>query len=69
MVKWQIESSLDKDYIFELAALKGWYDTPPKVQVKKIRGVEEVWWIIEPYEENCNCPDLVYPPIKVEGKV
>jgi hypothetical protein len=24
--------------------------------------MEEVWWVLEPYEENCNCPDLVHPP-------
>jgi hypothetical protein len=67
MVKWQIEASLDKDYIFKLAELKGWYDTPPKVQIKKIRGAEEVWWVIEPYEEGCNCPDLVRPPTRSRG--
>ena len=62
MVKWQIASSLDKKYIFELAESKGWYDDPPKVQVKIERGLMgEIWWIIEPYEENCNCPNLVHP--------
>jgi len=63
MVKWQIASSLDKNYIFELAENSGWYDNPPKVQVKRILGMMgEVWWVIEPYEENCNCPELVHPP-------
>ena len=64
MIRWQIESSIDKDYIFELATLKGWYDDPPKVQVKKIKGIVEDWWVIEPYEEGCSCPDLVFPPIR-----
>ena len=62
MVKWQIASSPDKDYIYRLAILKGWYEDPQKVQVKKIKSMEiGYWWVIEPYEEGCNCPDLVYP--------
>ena len=61
MVKWQIASSLDKTYIFELATSRGWYDIPPKVQVKRVQ-MESIWWVIEPYEEGCNCPDLVQPP-------
>lgn len=63
MVKWQIASSLDKSYIFELAKSKGWYDNPPKVQVKREGGIMgEVWYILELYEENCICPSLIYPP-------
>jgi|WetSurSiteA1Bulk_404760.scaffolds.fasta_scaffold128170_1 hypothetical protein len=60
-ITWSIASSVDKNYIFELAKTKGWLDDPPKVQVKRYKGLEE-WYIIEPYEENCNCPNLVYPP-------
>ena len=63
MVSWQIASSLDRDYILELAALEGWYDDPPKVQVKKILGMNyEEWYILEPYEKDCNCPQLISPP-------
>ena len=63
MVKWQIASSLDRDYIFELAGNSGWFDDPPRVQVKCIRGmVGDLWFVLEPYEENCNCPDLIQPP-------
>jgi hypothetical protein len=65
-IAWSIASSIDRDYIFELAKTKGWLDSPPKVQVKKYRGLEE-WYVIEPYEEDCNCPNLVYPPIGVEN--
>jgi len=60
MIKWQIASSMDRDYILELAKSKGWLEQPPRVQVKRIR-MDEVWWVIEPYEDDCNCPDLVYP--------
>ena len=63
MVKWQIASSIDKEYIFELAEVKGWYDNPPKVQVKCTRGmVGEMWYILEPFEEDCMCHDLVTRP-------
>jgi hypothetical protein len=60
VLKWQIASSIDRDYILELAEIYGWLDTPPKVQVKKIK-MDETWWVLEPYEEGCNCPDLVSP--------
>jgi hypothetical protein len=64
MVKWQLASSLDRDYIFDLAKSKGWYDSPPKVQVKAIKGMTagEVWYVLEPFEENCVCPDVIHPP-------
>ena len=66
-MRWQLAASLDKNYIFELAETKGWYDDPPKVQVRRERGIlGDIWWTIEPYEENCNCPSLVVPPIKVK---
>lgn len=64
-MKWQLASSTDKDYIFKLAEIKGWFDNPPKVQVKQIKGME-TWYIIEPYEENCNCPDLIKPEIDAQ---
>jgi hypothetical protein len=60
-ISWSIASSIDKDYIFELAVTKGWLNDPPQVQVKKYPGMEE-WYVIEPYEGPCNCPNLVYPP-------
>lgn len=66
MVSWSLASSTDKQYIFELAASWGWLDTPQKVQVKQHKGLE-TWYIIEPYEEDCQCPDLIYPPEKVES--
>jgi hypothetical protein len=63
MVSWQIASSLDKDYIFELATSKGWYEDPPNVQVRTVLGMNyETWYVIEPYEKDCNCPQLVTPP-------
>ncbi len=62
MVTWQLASSIDKDYIFELAETMGWYEN--KVQVKKATGMNpwETWYIIEPYEEGCMCRDLIHPP-------
>lgn len=64
-MKWEIASSMDKEYIFELAISKGWLEEPQKVQVKQIRSgmnIDEWWYIIEPYEESCTCPDLVPRP-------
>lgn len=68
MVTWQYASSLDKNYIFELATTMGWYDDPPRVQVKKATGMNpwETWYVIEPYEETCTCPDLIHPPERVK---
>jgi hypothetical protein len=63
-VSWTIESSVDKDYIFERAKMLGWLDNPQKVQVKRYQGME-TWYIIEPYEGGCSCPDLVYPPKEI----
>ena len=64
-IAWQIASSIDRDYIIELAKLKGWAEH--KVQVKHIKGMED-WYVIEPYEENCNCPSLIrYEDYKEEG--
>ena len=58
MVTWQIASSLDADYIFELAKLKGWAEN--KVQVKRLEGMDGDWYyVIEPYEETCTCPSLI----------
>lgn len=58
-LKWEIANSIDKEYIFELARSKGWLEN--KVQVKRYKGIKEDWWILEPYEENCNCPGIVTP--------
>lgn len=66
MVSWSIASSIDKDYIFEVAVLKGWLDEPPKVQVRKYQGME-VWYVIEPYEEHCSCPNIIYPPEELKN--
>jgi hypothetical protein len=62
MVSWSIESSIDQDYIFERAKMLGWLDEPPKVQVKCYRGMDDDWYVIEPYEGECDCPSLVHPP-------
>lgn len=59
MVSWSIESSMDKEYIFMRAKMLGWLTDPPQVQVKKYEGMEGYWYVIEPYEEDCNCPSLV----------
>lgn len=59
MVSWSLASSIDKEYIFELAESWGWREN--RVQVKRHVGLD-TWYIIEPYEEGCSCPDLVYPP-------
>ena len=67
MIKWSIASSLDKEYIFELAITKGWLDNPPKVQVKKYDGLD-TWYVLEPYEEDCHCKDLVYPHLPNFGE-
>jgi hypothetical protein len=61
MVKWTIESSLDREYIYEKAAMLGWFDDPPRVQVREYIGMEGRWYLIEPYEEECNCPSLIRP--------
>lgn len=58
-LKWSYASSIDKDYIFELALSMGWKEN--KVQVRKFEGME-TWWYIEPYEEDCVCPNVVPPP-------
>lgn len=67
MVSWAIESSIDKDYIYEVAETMGWYDDPPKVQVKRYLGME-AWYVIEPYEEDCHCPNLIHPPTERPSK-
>jgi hypothetical protein len=64
-VSWSIESSVDKDYIFERAKMLGWFDTPQRVQVREWDGSER-WWIIEPYEDGCNCPSII-PPSRYRG--
>lgn len=70
MVKWELERSFDMDYIFLRAEMLGWGDNPPKVQVKKYltvtNGQPMYAWAIEPYEEDCSCPNLVpyTPPIR-----
>lgn len=61
MISWIIQQSTDKNYIFAIAKEMGWYDNPPKVQVKLYSGFEK-WYVIEPYEENCNCPFLIPRP-------
>lgn len=64
-VVWEIERSYDKDFIFESAKLRGWLEN--KVQVKHFyeptasNSVRE-YWTIEPFEENCQCPNLVPVP-------
>jgi hypothetical protein len=65
-VKWTLDSSIDKDYIYERAKELGWLDTPQRVQVKRYHGME-TWYIIEPYEETCSCPDLIYPPKEISN--
>jgi hypothetical protein len=65
-VKWTLESSIDKDYIFERAKTMGWLETPPRVQVKRYRGME-TWYLIEPYEGDCSCPDLIQPPKEISN--
>lgn len=69
MVRWELERSFDMDYIFSRAEMLGWGNNPPKVQVKKYltltNGKPVYAWAIEPYEEGCNCPNVVpyTPPI------
>jgi len=65
-VSWSIESSIDKDYIMERAKMLGWLDTPQRVQVKRYVGME-TWYIIEPYERDCSCPDLIHPPKEIQN--
>ena len=59
-VKWEIERSLDKDYIIRLAYELGWLEN--KVQVKKYDVGIRTYYAIEPFEEDCHCPGLVKPP-------
>jgi deoxyribodipyrimidine photolyase-like uncharacterized protein len=66
-LRWELEKSYDKDFIFEVAKLRGWYDEPPKVQVKhfyeqKSPTTVREYWTIEHYEEDCHCPNLVPRP-------
>jgi len=63
---WTLESSIDKEYILERAKMLGWLDTPQRVQVKRYEGME-TWYVIEPYEENCSCPDLIHPPKEIKS--
>lgn len=58
---WTIESSTDFDFIVEVAKLHGWLDTPPKVQVRRVSAIDE-WYVIEPYEQDCSCPNIIQPP-------
>lgn len=64
-ISFEYERSYDQDYIYELAAQKGWYEN--KVQVKKFTDPAlKDYWVIEPYEEDCTCPNLVEPPAQTE---
>jgi len=69
MVSWSIESSMDRDYIFDRAVMMGWLIDPPRVQVKKYEGMDGYWYVIEPYEEECNCPSLVHPPDELVNRL
>lgn len=67
-IKWELERSRDKEFIFEEAKRMGWLETPQKVQVRlsiegnfKNESVE--WFSIEPYEDDCNCSDIIAPPM------
>lgn len=56
-MKWQIASSIDKDVIIAQAIALGWADN--NVQVRKEKNFMEIWYVIEPYEEGCNCSNLL----------
>lgn len=60
-ISWSIDSSTDRDYIIARAVELGWLETPQKVQIRKWDGME-TWYIIEPFEEDCNCRNLIKPP-------
>lgn len=72
-VSWELERGYDRDFIYEVARLKGWYADPQKVQVKHFfeptaaNNVRE-YWTIEPYEEDCSCPNLVERPDRAENE-
>lgn len=59
-VKWEIERSLDRDYIIRLAYELGWLES--KVQVKSYTIGMRTYYAIEPFEEDCHCPGLIKPP-------
>jgi hypothetical protein len=68
IMKYQYDSHIDRDVIIAKAIKMGWAEN--KVQVKQEKGFMETWYIIEPYEEGCNCPGLLryqdFAPIKEE---
>jgi hypothetical protein len=62
MISSILGSTFLVDFILFFIYFRHTMSLSQKVQVKKIKSMEiGYWWVIEPYEEGCNCPDLVYP--------
>lgn len=57
---WHILKSTDEAYVREVAMAKGWLEH--KVQVRTMRDRGKTWWLIEPFEKDCNCPSIIRPP-------
>lgn len=60
MMKWYLLRSQDEDFIKQVALAKGWREK--EVQVRRALEYGEYWFYIEPFEEDCNCPNLLKPP-------
>jgi hypothetical protein len=66
--KWELASSPDKNYIFEVALTMGWAEN--KVQVRQYKLFsKEYTYAIEPFEGECNCPNILkYDDYFIDGK-
>ncbi len=64
-MRWELMSSQDKAFILAEAVVRGWEQN--KVQVKYYD--KQNMWTIEPYEENCKCPNLVLYKDYIEGNI
>jgi len=62
-VKFEFFSHYNYDLIEQKAIELGWLEN--KVMVKRFMDMHGgYFWTIEPYEEGCNCPNLVQPPVQ-----
>lgn len=52
---WELGRYQKIDDARNFAIEKGWRKNPQLVQLR----FEDGWYIIEPYERDCNCPNLI----------
>lgn len=64
-MRWEMDQSFNKDYIFQSALSKGWATNEVQVKMYQTtdwKGNVAELYTIEPFEEDCQCPNLVpYP--------